>query len=116
MLCSQGERYGKVTLVGWAWFCHRGMSAEAAALVDAAGVAWDLAVNERPSGHSSDADNARAQCSSRHGYETMVKAAAAILATRMREHALVTRALLEGDLDAERIAALVHGDRNHRHE
>lgn len=106
-------REGKYVLAGYAWFHSRGSDVrrrEAWAMMYAAGIAWDRALG-LPSVHSSlDLRELRKITSGRHGVETMVRAAGAMLAGLGPIHARVTRALLERDLSGSDLAAIARGE------
>lgn len=98
------------TQSGYAWFpTGARRKREALALMYAAGVAWDRAVGDRFT--ATDTRLVRAYVSGRHGVESCVRAAAAMLAGLGPAHARVTRALLERDLSGADITALARGER-----
>jgi hypothetical protein len=92
---------------GYAWLT--GGSRETCCLMLAAGVAWDRAVGNPAWWSAYDAREARALCSSRNGYDAMVRAAAALLGGMTAVHSRVTSALLERDIGHLDIVAICHG-------
>lgn len=112
-VATVGEAWNGGELVaGGSWF--RGVCGprrrEAWALMLAAGPAWDRVIGA-PTWHSLyDRRELRRLVSGRHGLETMITAATALLAGLAREHAQVTRALLERDLTGADLAALCRGE------
>jgi len=99
-----------VTYDGYALFTGGRHSAEALALMHAAGVAHERAVGGLAVHAAADFRAVREYASSRRGVEALVVAAAAILAGRQREHARMTRALLAHDLSGADIRAICHSN------
>lgn len=91
---------------GFAWFTLHG-SRMSHALMYAAGVAWDHAVQD----HSPcDAALCRELVKTDADVRTCVRVASFILSSRCVVHNRVTRALLERDLNARDIAAIARGE------
>jgi hypothetical protein len=76
----------------------------------AAGLAWDKAVRD-PRENRADRAAVLQLVSTRHGLDTCVRAAGAMLASLGAVHARVTRALLSRDLTGADVAALARGER-----
>lgn len=103
---------GTEELAGWCWFpaAQSKRRRETGAIMYAAGVAWDRSIGAPKASSSIDLRRVRELASGKHGVETYVTAAAAILAGRTAAHALVTRALLEHDLGPSHIEAFARGE------
>lgn len=103
---------------GFAWFRNAAGNKipkrrrEAWALMAAAGPAWERMLRLPTWRHNESCDVAilRSLTSGRHGVETVIRAATAMLGVLTREHARVTHALLERDITGEDIAALCRGE------
>jgi hypothetical protein len=94
-------------MLGYAWFTNHG-SRTAHAIMYAAGVAW-----ERARGRSSvaDAELCRELMKTEAEVRTCVRVAGVMLAGLGPAHRMVTRALLENDLNAKHISKLARGER-----
>lgn len=104
---GEGEDDG-VKLLGYAWFTNHG-SNMAHAIMFAAGVAWDRLTGQ---GHSSDdAKLCRELVPDDATARTCVRVATIMLAGLLPEHARVTKALVEKDLNAKDISKLARGER-----
>jgi hypothetical protein len=103
---------GLERIAGGTWF--RGQCGprrrEAWALMLAAGPAWDAVIGAPLWWSEYDRRALKPLVSGRHGYATVVRAATALLAGLAREHARVTRALLERDLTGADLAAICRGE------
>lgn len=95
---------------GHADFLEKRGDNHAQALMLAAGVAWDRMFGY-PAWHSSyDWAECRHIVGGRQSTEACIIAATAMLGGLMREHSVVTRALLVRDLTGEDVARLYRGD------
>lgn len=104
--------HGEATFREHHW-ARSGARRTALALMCAAGVAWERAVDPHRGRYTAASDRAelRKLTRSRHDVESCVRAAGAMLATLGPAHARVTRALLERDLSGADVAALARGER-----
>lgn len=89
---------------------YKGGPPEGWALMYAAGVAWDRVMREHPVHASRDYRLLRTCTWGSRGAEVVIRAATALLAGLRREHARVTRALLERDVTGADLAALARGE------
>jgi hypothetical protein len=101
---------------GYCWFpLPPNRRTWADAVLTAAGVAWERAVDPNEpdnTGHQSSDWAALLEATpTRHDAETCVRAAAALLSGLGGQHARVTRALLARDLTGADVAAMAHGER-----
>ncbi len=94
--------------LGYAWFPWV-KARTADALLTAAGIAWDRKVGGKL--YYADLAMLRQIERSATGVRCAVRAAGAMLAELGREHAAVTRALLERDLTGHDLLALARGER-----
>ncbi len=92
---------------GFVWFDWRG-TAEALAMMAAAGIAWDKAMGHKPY-PGGDFKMLKHLSIRPRGIPVYVKAAGAMLTQLGPIHSSVTRALLERDLTGVDIETLAHG-------
>lgn len=106
---EEWDPHAKITIAGAAYFCGRAPR-EAWALMYAAGIAWDEMIGAPAWWHEIDERWARKHVNGPRGLIVVTRAATAMLAGLTREHARVTRALMERDLSGADIAAMARGE------
>lgn len=102
-------REGRITYLGYAQF-RRGGPPQGWVNMYAAGVAWDRIVGTDEVHSSIDMRLLRTFVHGRRDAEVAIRTATAMLAGLGREHARVTRALLERDITGADIAAICRGE------
>lgn len=104
---TRWSRGGDLLVGGWTWFPHSSDYQDA--LITAAGIAWERAVDGGLAAQD-EIDLRTIVGRSRVDFESCVIAAGAILETRATAHARVVRALLEHDLTHADIERLARGE------
>lgn len=104
------RKIGRHEYLGWTTWEPRPWPREAGLLMTAAGLAWERRCGDLIHARSDTADLRRAGVRGNARIAVLERAAWALLAERHATHTRVTRALIERDLTARDIRALVRGE------